>query len=39
MDDELNTEALLLQALFDIRRDVHRIAEAVTDDDEEEDDT
>jgi hypothetical protein len=36
MDDELDDMRLVLRALFDIRKDVHRIAEAVAEDDAEE---
>lgn len=35
MDDEFDDAALALYALFDIRRDVTRIAEALTDGEEE----
>jgi hypothetical protein len=36
MDEELDDMRLVLRALFDIRKDVHRIAEAISEDDDEE---
>jgi hypothetical protein len=36
MDEELDDMRLVLRALFGTRKDVHRIAEAISEDDDEE---